>query len=181
VPEHTEVRVTSTPGQDSLFASPSDRPLAVVDIDGVVADVRHRVRHVEGRPKDWDAFFAAARHDPPLAEGLRRVAELASTHEVVWLTGRPEHLRTVTRDWLAAHGLPEGVLHMRGDRDRRPARSLKLSRVRRLGADRHVGIVLDDDPAVITALREAGWPAELADWVPRAEALDAAQEQQGRS
>jgi hypothetical protein len=25
------------------------RPLAVVDLDGVVADVRHRLRHLEGR------------------------------------------------------------------------------------------------------------------------------------
>ena len=43
------------------------RPLAVFDVDGVLADVRHRLRFVERSPKDWDAFFSAAVDDPPLA------------------------------------------------------------------------------------------------------------------
>ena len=34
--------------------------VAVLDIDGVLADVSHRLGHVQRRPKDWDAFFAAA-------------------------------------------------------------------------------------------------------------------------
>ena len=46
------------------------RPLAVFDIDGVLADVRHRLRHVEQRPKDWDAFFAAEPDDPTLVAGI---------------------------------------------------------------------------------------------------------------
>ena len=36
------------------------RPLAVVDIDGVVADVRHRLHYIEGKPRQWDRFFSAA-------------------------------------------------------------------------------------------------------------------------
>ena len=46
------------------------RPLAVVDIDGVVADVRHRLHFIEGRPRQWDRFFAAAGDDPPQPEGV---------------------------------------------------------------------------------------------------------------
>jgi len=41
----------------------------VFDIDGVLADVGHRLAYVERRPKDWKAFFAAAPLDPPLREG----------------------------------------------------------------------------------------------------------------
>ena len=62
--------------------------LAVFDIDGVVADVRHRLHHLAGRPKDWDGFFDAAADDPPLPTGIALVAELAQRHEIVWLTGR---------------------------------------------------------------------------------------------
>ena len=36
------------------------RPLAVFDLDGTLADVRHRLHHIEGRRRDWDAFFSAA-------------------------------------------------------------------------------------------------------------------------
>ena len=43
--------------------SPQQR-VAVIDIDGVLADVGHRLHHIQGRPKDWAAFFAAAGDDP---------------------------------------------------------------------------------------------------------------------
>jgi hypothetical protein len=153
----------------------------VIDIDGVVADVRHRLGFLDGRPKDWDGFFAAAEHDLPLEVGLARVTELADGHDVVWLTGRPERLRKVTTAWLSRYGLPSGPMHMRGNRDRRPARTFKLGLVRKLAAEHVVGVVLDDDPAVVAALRAEGLPADLADWVPRDEELDVAQEQQGRT
>src|SRR5689334_10366607 len=107
----------------------SARPLAVIDIDGVVADVRHRLRFLDRRPKDWDGFFAAAEHDLPLEVGLTLVRELAAGHDVVWLTGRPERLRKVTTAWLDRYGLPSGPMHMRGNRDRRPARTFKLGQV----------------------------------------------------
>ena len=97
-------------------------PAVVVDIDGVVADVRHRLRHVESRPKDWPAFFGAADRDPPLRRGLEVVASaLAAELTVVWLTGRPEWTRATTARWLDRHGMPGGPLNMRPAHDRRPA------------------------------------------------------------
>jgi hypothetical protein len=155
-------------------------PLAVVDIDGVVADVRHRLHHVESRPKDWPAFFASAAADPPLAEGVARVKELRAGHEVVYLTGRPEHLRGVTEEWLERHGIGGRVL-MRRYRDFRPARVSKAEELRRLARGRTVAVVIDDDPEVCAALRAAGWPVEQAEWVPHGKTLREAQEREGRT
>ncbi|OSC55567.1 hypothetical protein B5181_35860, partial [Streptomyces sp. 4F] len=45
-------------------------PVAVFDLDNTLADTAHRQRYLERRPRDWDAFFAAAPHDQPLAEGI---------------------------------------------------------------------------------------------------------------
>jgi hypothetical protein len=157
------------------------RPLAVIDVDGVVADVRHRLHLVEARPKRWDEFFAAAGRDRPLADGVELVTALAADHDVVWLTGRPEKLRAVTRDWLAAQGLPAGRLLMRAARDFRPARVTKREEVRRLRRDRVVAVVVDDDPAVLDALAADGVPVRLADWLPRSPALADGQERQGRT
>jgi hypothetical protein len=157
------------------------RPLAVIDIDGVVADVRHRVRYLDEHPSNWDAFFAAAPHDPPLAVGIQRATELAVDHDIVWLTGRPEWLREVTVAWLALHGLASGRLIMRRGRDRRPARLVKRGELRRLAAGRTVAVVIDDDPAVVAALLADGWPVERADWLPYAPALGSAQEETGRT
>jgi phosphoglycolate phosphatase-like HAD superfamily hydrolase len=154
--------------------------LAVFDIDGVVADVRHRLHHLEGRHRSWDAFFSAAGHDSLLPEGAALVADLARQHDIVWLTGRPEWLREVTSRWLAEHGLPGTELHLRPAGDYRPAPRYKLDVLRRL-RPRGVAAVVDDDDAVVQAARAAGFPAVLAEWLPRAATLRRAQDHDGRT
>jgi phosphoglycolate phosphatase-like HAD superfamily hydrolase len=159
------------------------RPLAVVDLDGVLADVRHRLRHVKGARKDWAAFFAGIPDDPVLPEGRAIAEQLAAAHDLVYLTGRPERTRAETVAWLERHGLPPGRLVMRREGDRRPARVTKPALLRRFAADgRRVAVVVDDDPQVCTALEEAGWPVLRADWMPGDQApLHAAQEGDGRT
>lgn len=146
-----------------------DRPgAAVFDIDGVLADVRHRLHHVAARPKDWDAFFAAAPEDPPLPEGLAAVATARDAGQVVlYVTGRPERCRADTLAWLAAHGLPAGELVMRDDADRRPARVTKLAALRRLSRRVRVEVFVDDDAAVVAMVRGAGFPVRHAEWMAR--------------
>jgi hypothetical protein len=153
--------------------------LAVFDIDGVVADVRHRLHHLHRR-KAWGAFFGEADADPLLDVGARLVTDLADQHEIVWLTGRPEWLREVTREWLTWHALPGTELHMRPDGDYRPARVYKLEVLRGL-ARREIAAFVDDDREVIDAALGVGLPAVLADWVPRDGALRDAQEREGRT
>lgn len=161
------------------------RPLAIVDLDGVVADVRHRLHHLSRRPKDWDAFFAAAADDPPHPEGLAVVETLARDHEVVFLTGRPRRLERATRRWLDDLGLGGHRLVMRPDGERRPAAQLKVRLLRELAGGRTVAVVVDDDPDVLDAMAAAGYPVWLADWEPRApagdRALREAQEADGRT
>ncbi len=156
-------------------------PLAVFDIDGVLADVRHRLRHVEQRPKDWDAFFAAAPEDPPLVQGVALARESAKDCEVVYVTGRPERCRADTLAWFARHGLPPGRLSMRSGRDRRPARLAKPELLRRLAAGRVVAVVVDDDVEVCTAYEQAGFRVLRAEWMDSEPALRQAQEQDGRT
>ena len=157
------------------------RPLAVFDIDGVLADVRHRLRHVERRPKNWDAFFDAARDDPPLAQGVALAQESAKDCEVVYVTGRPERCRADTLAWFAQHGLPQGQLSMRRGRDFRPARVAKLELLRRLAEDRTVAVVVDDDEQVCDAYERAGHRVLRARWAQDAPLLQQAQEDEGRT
>ena len=155
--------------------------IAVIDIDGVVADVRHRLPHLERPHPRWDRFFAAADDDPLLPVGADLVTELAALHTIVWLSGRPEHLRALTLHWLTRHGLPPGRLELRAPGARRPAAEMKLERVRDLARDFGIGAVIDDDPRVVEALLAAGLPVVLADWVPHERTLHQAQEDDGRT
>ncbi|MER7910353.1 hypothetical protein [Streptomyces sp. NPDC096068] len=158
-----------------------NRPLAVFDLDNTLAATAHRQHFLERRPKDWRAFFAAAPGDPPLAEGVALCREAAGECEVVYLTGRPERCRRATVDWLAAQGLPAGPVHMRRDRDFRPARVTKVEVLRRLAADRPVRMLVDDDAQVCDAAEAAGFTVVRALWATPSEVLREAQEEEGRT
>lgn len=156
-------------------------PIAVIDLDGVVADVRPRLVHIRGASRDWARFFAGIPEDAVLAQGRAVVERLAADHEIVYLTGRPERTRRDTEHWLERHGLPTGRLFMRSERDRRPARMVKPRLLRELSRGRRVAVVIDDDPEVCAALEEAGWPVLRADWMPDDDTLHRAQERRGRT
>ncbi|MHA3704775.1 phosphatase domain-containing protein [Jatrophihabitans sp. YIM 134969] len=164
-----------------------DRNYTVFDIDGVVADVSHRLHHLEPRQRDWFAFHEAADRDPVLGTGRALAEQAALDGDIVWLTGRPAWSRRLTQTWLDAAGLPAGPLLMREDGDHRPAKYVKLQEIRRLGRERagELITVVDDDPAVVDTLTAAGFPTLLATWLPRRDprhdVLADAQEKFGRA
>lgn len=162
-------------------AQPPKRPVAVLDIDGVVADVRHRLHLLRRRPPDWEGFFLAAADDPALAEGIAMARTLSADHDVVWLTGRPERSRALTLRWFAQHGLAADDLRMRPDRDRGPARVFKTRELAKIAKNRSIVVVVDDDPAVVSRLRERNLPVILADWLPYEPTMRRAQNREGRT
>lgn len=144
------------------------RPVAVLDIDGTVADARHRLSLIAGTPThaDWARFFDAADADPLIPEGAAVARALAAEHPIVWYTGRPERVRALTEDWLRLHELPAGPLLMQASNDARLARVVKLEHLDRLRSTGGVALVVDDDPRVVELVSGAGYPTRLADWVP---------------
>lgn len=90
------------------------KPIVIVDIDGTIADVRHRLHHIKGtRRKDWQAFFEAMEHDIPISAMIAKVHELEKDHDIIVVTGRPEHYRKRTEKWLNEHGMRYLRLFMR--------------------------------------------------------------------
>ena len=87
---------------------PDQRPYAVLDIDATLSDTSQRIKFLNRKPKDWDSFFAHAKDDAVLAEGLAVATTLAADHEIVYLTGRPERTRRITEQWLKDNGFPDG-------------------------------------------------------------------------
>ncbi|GAA3535646.1 hypothetical protein GCM10022295_16950 [Streptomyces osmaniensis] len=156
-------------------------PLAVFDLDNTLADTAHRQRFLERKPRDWDAFFAAAPQDPPIEEGVAMARASGEECEVVYLTGRPERCRRDTLDWLAAHGLPEGRVYMRRNDDRRPARRTKLETLNRLARTRDIRVLVDDDELVCEDAERAGFTVVRARWTAPSAALKSAQEREGRT
>ncbi|MDX6323983.1 MAG: hypothetical protein QOK15_337 [Nocardioidaceae bacterium] len=165
----------------SSAADDAPRAIAVVDVDGVLADVRHRLKHLDKRPEDWDAFFRAAPEDPPLGAGIEAARRLAEVCEIVYLSGRPERCRADTVAWFERHGLPRGQLLLRPRRDFRPSKDYKVTVLRELSERAPVAVLVDDDPAVLDAARQAGFDVLPATWMGDAGLLHEAQEEDGRT
>lgn len=160
------------------------RQVAVLDIDGVIADARHRLHLIglsdhgialkesEARTRDWDAFYAAVSQDEILATGWDLAWSLAKRCEIVYLTGRRESTRADTESWLweRRHPLPPGQLLMRPDGDYRPGAELKLEMLGQHFIGRTVVLVVDDDPKVCDAFQQAGHTVLQACWARAEEA-----------
>jgi hypothetical protein len=129
----------------------------IFDIDGTLADVRHRLHYVSHGGKDWPGFFAMMGDDPvhqPVARLLRLVhAELP----VVLCSGRPEDYRDATERWLSRHGLPYARLYMRAKGDFRQDAVIKRQILAGIREDGFEPIlVVDDRQQVVDMWREEG-------------------------
>lgn len=136
-----------------------DMMTVVTDLDGTLADIRHRLHFIESKPKRWDEFFDACVDDAPIPENIRVVQALRNIgHQVVVLTGRNERVREQTEAWLSEHAVPHNSLIMRPAKDFRPDHILKrdMARFMDLTPDNTLGI-LDDRSSVVRMWREEGF------------------------
>lgn len=138
-----------------MTATAPPRKIVIVDMDGTLADVSHRLHHLTGPKKNWKKFFGAMSDDPPSEIVMNWVKALAADYEVVIMTGRPEAYRSVTETWLSDHGVRYSSLLMRRDGDHRPDHVVKRELLDRTDKDR-VAFVIDDRPSVCEMWRGCG-------------------------
>lgn len=84
----------------------------IVDLDGTLCDISHRVHHIESKPKDYDAFYGAMADDKVIT-GIQSLihAMRQDDYNILFVTGRPEQYRGLTEQWLLAHvGAPFTLL-----------------------------------------------------------------------
>lgn len=137
----------------------------VFDLDGTLALIDHRRHHVEGKRKNWRAFFAACELDEPhRAVVLAFHAHQAAGHEVHVWSGRSDEVRRQTAAWLMRYlevdaDFVKRRLRMRREGDFTPDQILKkswLDKVRASG--REVDLVYDDRQKVVDMWRASGVP-----------------------
>lgn len=130
----------------------------ICDIDGTVADTKHRVHWIQSKPKNWKAFFSAAPLDRPIQRVIDNVLDLQSKGcLMVMCSGRPEDYRKDTEDWLERHGIIPTKLYMRKSGDYRTDDAVKaelLKDIKEDGIDPKV--VFDDRDRVVQMWRDKG-------------------------
>ncbi len=129
------------------------RRLALVDLDGVVCDDRHRVHYAVDR--DWNEYFARMDADAVWPQGRELIVniDLAGFDDVAYCTGRRRDTEVTTLRWLKKHGFDYKLpLLMRHPNDRRPLAEVKAEVVESC-ADLYDEVwMFDDDPTVIAAV-----------------------------
>ncbi len=135
------------------------RPIVLVDMDGTLADVRHRLHHIRqtGRKKDWKRFFAEMDADTPITDVVKWVRGLSPEHRIMIVTGRPEKFRPNTIDWLKRFDITWNDIFMRRNGDHRPDYVVKKEILESLGEARErIVLVIDDRPSVCDMWRTEG-------------------------
>ena len=140
---------------------PFRQDTVVVDLDGTLADVNHRIPLVKTDHPDWDEFYKRVADDKlnvwckKLIKGMRE-----SGHRVVIVSARPQTLLEVTSSWLYKHGVIVDNIFMlrevnKGKIDFTPDRELKRRWLAKYGKER-VLFAVDDRQRVVDMWREEG-------------------------
>lgn len=140
-----------------------------VDIDGVLADISHRLDFINGEQKNYDRFYGACMaQDKAIKHNIAWIAGLArQSGTLAFITGRPERTRELTRLWLKEYAIdillrhfnndpehPSVNIFMRKDGDHRPSPQVKTELVRDAYSyhlenwtynDQTTVMILDDD------------------------------------
>ena len=135
----------------------------VVDLDGTLCDCRWRLPHV--KEKNWAAFYAGIKDDPPVEPLLKffqhlQTMAIESKTNYIWLvfiTGRPSKYSEDTITWLNKHGLFDFTLYMRPDGDFRPDYEVKLELLNQAKNEfPGLDLAIEDRLQVAEAYKQAG-------------------------
>ena len=107
----------------------TERGTVFVDVDGTVADLKHRRKYVQSKPKNYPAFERGIPDDTPIQWVIDAVDVLYKAGwKVVICTGRRETQGDATKKWLAENGVKFHAFYIRPEFEYNEDGSVKLSR-----------------------------------------------------
>lgn len=140
--------------QNPLFEEKS----IIVDLDGTLCDVDHRVHHVRAKPKNWHAFNQSMDQDKPYFWCIELIAAMKGRgYKVYFVTGRDDNFRDMTEAWLVRHKVEYDELYMRKNGDFREDSDVKEEIYNKSIAPlSNVLFVVDDRKSVVERWRKLG-------------------------
>jgi FMN phosphatase YigB (HAD superfamily) len=129
----------------------------VIDMDGTLADLSHRLHFVRQEHKKFDDFHAAAAGDMPNAWCVELMKAMRNHGYLVYIvSARPKRLKNVTTIWLSDHEIPyDKLILLRENDDHTKDQELKRDWVRGYGAHK-ILFVVDDRQCVVDTWRAEG-------------------------
>lgn len=143
-------------------------PAIVADLDGTLADATNLRDYIEGRDRNFDAFYEASLFCPPIQWVIDDLHRWSSTHQVIIVTARQRKYLDWTSDWLVKHRVPYSGMMMRRTGDQRPDYEVKKEMLQHLLREYDIRHAYDDNPNTYKLWLEhqipttivPGWPME---------------------
>lgn len=129
------------------------------DLDGTLADISHRRRHLEATPPNWKSFNSEIGADTPKKPIVSLYTSLwdSGKYEIIILTGRMEAQRQHTEQWLTWNNIPFKSLLMRPDNDFRADYIVKEELLNDLlSQGKDILFTVDDRQQVVDMWRRRG-------------------------
>lgn len=133
--------------------------VVVVDLDGTLANIDHRVHLIKREKPDWDAFFKACGEDVPNQWCVDLINALSPTFDIRIVSARSRVAEEETREWLMhvfggdMSGIELELLREAGNTDQDV--ELKRAWLNRFGRERIV-FAVDDRQRVVDMWRAEG-------------------------
>jgi phosphoglycolate phosphatase-like HAD superfamily hydrolase len=132
--------------------------IIVFDIDGTLADIKHRKHWVTTHPKNWAAFNASMDRDEVHGDIRWLLTVLhRQGNTIILCSGRGEETREVSEKWLTAHSISWSAFYMRKSKDYRKDSIVKvelLQEIRKTWGEPYLWF--DDRDQVVEAIRAQG-------------------------
>ena len=160
---------------NSLADLSKEEKVAIVDIDGTLANLDHRLHFLETAIKNYDAFYSEAAMDSPIEPIWKAVRQLVNEdHTIIIVSGRPVSIGHITAEWLlgkeyqtehmaADWSIRPDYLFMRQTGDHRPdsvvKREILDTMFKKAGLRKGaIKVVIDDRDSTCAVWEEAGLP-----------------------
>lgn len=135
----------------------------IFDLDGTLADCKHRLHWIKNKPKRFDKFYEEMDKDVPIkgileiwrSIMLTAVSVLEKKHIII-STGRPEKYRRKTQIWIQNEFISYTDLYMRPDGDYRPDYEVKKEHLDKIREKYNVLGAFDDRKQVLKMYQENG-------------------------
>lgn len=139
--------------QYKKFLQKPYEPFTIMDLDGTLCDIKHRLHFVKQEKKDWKSFFAGIPGDSVRKDVLDMIVAVPRT-QLILLSGRPDTYRKITEEWLEKNGIHYLCLLMRNSGDNRDDTDVKKDIYERYLAGYEIAKVYDDRPRLVRQWQE---------------------------
>lgn len=135
------------------------RKAIIVDLDGTLCDVEHRLHFIKSEKKDWDSFHQNCEHDTVELWCQNLIAAMkAQGHTIILMTGRDDPYREITENWLVKNKISYDLLLMRKEKDFRPDQEVKSELYdEHVKKDFEIEFIVEDRDSVVSMWRQRGF------------------------